>query len=159
MIGRDVKERVVLEVLPDRRTSTSVKKMHDHPRSDPRCNGREEEEEEGSRHIGVNFIPCRHIDDLPCIVTALGIIAGVVEQTAEVHKDGSRCVWRDKVSLHFLGRRKWRDCDGSVLQADMVLLSKRLNQCSTLKQGKDSPSNCFLFLKQNKCLLQKGQDN
>ena len=88
------------------------------------------------------------IDELPCIVTALGIIASVIEQTSEVHKDGSRGVCGDKVSLHFLRRRIWRDGDGPILQADMVLLSKGLNQRSTLKQGKDSPSDCFLFLKQ-----------
>jgi hypothetical protein len=97
---------------------------------------------------GVDCISCRHRDDLPCIVTALGVIAGVIEQATEVHKDGSRSVCRDKVSLHFLWRRKWWDCDGSVLQADMVLLSKCLNQCRSLKQGKDSPADCFLFLKQ-----------
>ena len=84
-------------------------------------------------------ITCRQIDDLPRIVTTLRIVAGVVEQTTEVHED--------KVSLHFLGRCKWWDCDGLTLQADMVLLSKGLNQCSMLKQGKDSPPDCFLFLK------------
>jgi hypothetical protein len=93
------------------------------------------------------------MDDLPCIVTTLRIVAGVIEQTTEVHEDGPRGVCGDKVSLHFLGRCKWWDCDGPVLQADMVLLSKGLNQCSTLKQGKDSPSDCFLFLKNKlKCL-------
>ena len=93
------------------------------------------------------------IDELPCIVTALGIIAGVIEQTSEIHKDGSRGVCGDKVSLHFLRRSIWWDGDGPILQADMVLLSKGLNQRSTLKQGKDSPSDCFLFLIQWKCLL------
>jgi hypothetical protein len=84
---------------------------------------------------------------LPCIVSTLGIIAGVIEQTTEVHEDGPRGVSGNKVILHFLRRCKWRNCDGAVLQADMVLLSKGLNQCGTLKQGKDSSSNCFLFLK------------
>lgn len=92
-------------------------------------------------------ITCRQIDDLPRIVTTLRIVAGVVEQTTEVHEDRPRGVHGDKVSLHFLGRCKWWDCDGPTLQADMVLLSKGLNQCSTLKQGKDSPPDCFLFLK------------
>ena len=100
--------------------------------------------------IEVLTMACGHGDDLPCVVTTLGIIAGVIEQTTEVHKDGSRRVWGDKVSLHFLGRCKRWDCDGSVLQADMVLLSECLNQCSTMKQGKDSPSDCFLFLKQRR---------
>ena len=97
---------------------------------------------------GVHCINCTHTDDLPSIVAAFGIIAIVIEQTAEVHEDGSRGIWGYKVSLHFLGRRKWRYGNGSILQADMVLLSKGLNQRSTLKQGEDSPGNCFLFLKQ-----------
>jgi hypothetical protein len=94
----------------------------------------------------------------PCVVATLGVIAGVIEQTTEVDKDGSRGVWGDKVSLHFLWRRIWRDGDGAILQADMVLLSKGLNQCSSLKQGQDSPSDCFLFLKHRNFSSKKGHD-
>ena len=42
--------------------------------------------------IEVLTMACGHGDDLPCVVTTLGIIAGVIEQTTEVHKDGSRGV-------------------------------------------------------------------
>jgi hypothetical protein len=106
---------------------------------------------------GVNCIACRQMYEVPRIITTLGVIAGVIEQTSEVHEDGSRGVCRDKVSLHLLRRRVWWDGDGPILQADMVLLSEGLNQRSTLKQGKDSPSDCFFFLIQWKCLLQKNQ--
>jgi hypothetical protein len=118
-----------------------------HQRIDPGSSGRTKNER------GANCIACRQIDELPCVVSALGVIAGVIEQTSEVHKDGSRGVRGDKVSLHFLRRRIWRDRDGPILQADMVLLSKGLNQRSTLKQGKDSPSNGFLFLVQFEVLV------
>jgi hypothetical protein len=62
------------------------------------------------------------------------------------------------VSLHFLWRSIGRDGDRAVLQADMVLLSKGLNQCSSLKQGQDSSSNCFLFLKHWNFFSKKGHD-
>jgi hypothetical protein len=125
--------------------------MQAHQTLDHWCN-----ERGGTKDTRYKRCPLHYTDRyLPSIVTTFGIVASVIEQTAEVHKDGSRGVWGYKVSLHFLGRRKWWDGDGSILQADMVLLSKGLNQCSTLKQGKDSPSDCFLFLKNESSCYRK----
>lgn len=50
------------------------------------------------------------------------------------------------MSLHFLWRCIWRNGNGAFFQTHMIPLSKSLNQCRPLKQGKNSPFDSFLFL-------------
>jgi hypothetical protein len=83
---------------------------------------------------------------VPCVVTTLRIICCIIEETTEVDKNGPRGLSGNKVSFHFLRRSIWWDGDRPFLEADMILLPKSLDQCSTTKQWKDSSLNSLLFL-------------
>lgn len=50
------------------------------------------------------------------------------------------------MSLHFLRRSIGWNNDGTLLQTNMILLSKSLDQCSTSQQWKNSTLNSLFFL-------------
>lgn len=86
---------------------------------------------------------------LPCIITTFRIISNVIKQTSEVHKNGSRSLLGNQVGLHFLWRSIWGNSDRAIFQANMISLTKSLNQGSTLEQGQNSSFNGLLLLQQH----------
>lgn len=85
---------------------------------------------------------------LPCIITTFRIISNIIKQTSEIHKNGSRSLLRNQVGLHFLWRSIWGNCDRANFQANMISLTKSLNQGSTLEQAQNSSFNSLLLLQQ-----------
>lgn len=90
---------------------------------------------------------------LPCIVSALRVISSVIEKSPEVNEDWAWSVRGNQVSLHFLWRSIGWNNDGTLLQTNMILLSKSLDQCSTSQQWKNSTLNSLFFLEMSIQLL------
>jgi len=90
---------------------------------------------------------------LPCIVPALRVIPCIIEKSPEVNKDWAWSVRGNQMSLHFLWRSIGWDNDRTLLQTDMIFLSKSLNQSSTSQQWKNSTLNSLFFLQTSIQLL------
>jgi len=84
----------------------------------------------------------------PGVVAALGVVAGVVEEAAEVDEDGPRGGRRQELRLHLPRRRVRRDGDGAaaVLEAHVVPLPERLHQRGAPEHGQDPARHGLLLL-------------
>jgi hypothetical protein len=73
----------------------------------------------------------------PCVVSALWIIANVIKHAPEVHKDAPGGVGGDEPGAHLLGGGIGGHHNRAFLEANVVVLTKRLHQRGSLQHPQD----------------------